>query len=210
MLLRIRQKILNNKRRSIWLQASLYKWGPRFVTVDGHYANKKYFLKSWWRNAFLASMFLQWSTLQWLPCSACAHTKGLNLTIGWHHGWPPACVWALMCCWISRSWHLAHTWRACLVWVGEPDKYLAYLPGLGWGTWLIPGVPILSHPPSPHKPNPFIRNSFPVPQGRKNTDREQVELVSFLAKTNWTKKTENERQKTHNPNKRQISFCDLY
>ena len=147
-------------------------------------------------------VFLQWSTLQWLPCSACAHTKGLNLTIGWHHGWPPACVWALMCCWISRSWHLAHTWRACLVWVGEPDKYLACLPGLGWRTWLIPGVPILSHPPSPHKPNPFIRNSFPLPQGCKNADGKQVEFFSFLAKINW-------KNYDWNPNKRQISFCDL-
>ena len=125
-------------------------------------------------------VYLQWSTLQWLPCSACAHTKGLNLTIGWHHGWPPACVWALMCCWISRSWHLAHTWRACLVWVGEPDKYLACLPGLGWRTWLIPGVPILSHPPSPNKPNPFIRNSFPLPQGCKNADGKQDEFFCFF------------------------------
>ena len=176
--------------------------GTAFLTLLTDTMQTKNIFKPRWRIASLASMYLQWSTLQWLPCSACAHTKGLNLTIGWHHGWPPACVWALMCCWISRSWHLAHTWRACLVWVGEPDKYLAYLPGLGWGTWLIPGVPILSHPPSPHKPNPFIRNSFPLPQGCKNADGKQVEFFSFLAKINW-------KNYDWNPNKRQISFCDL-
>ena len=168
--------------------------GTAFLTLLTDTMQTKNIFKPRWRIAFLASMYLQWSTLQWLPCSACAHTKGLNLTIGWHHGWPPACVWALMCCWISRSWHLAHTWRACLVWVGEPDKYLAYLPGLGWGTWLIPGVPILSHPPSPHKPNPFIRNSFPLPQGCKNANKLSSSL--FWQKTIGRNKTENEKPTT--------------
>ena len=106
-----------------------------------------------------------------------------------------------------KSDHWLAPWMATSMCVGfnvlldfpilTPGAYLACLPSMGWGTWLIPGVPILSHPPSPHKPNPFIRNSFPLPQGCKNTDREQVELVSFLAKTNWTKK--NWKWKAKNP-----------
>ena len=102
---------------------------PRFwhcwQTLD---ANKKYFSKSRWRIAFLASMCV--STVKHIVMTSL-------LCMRPYQGF--------------KSDHWLAPWMATSMCVGfnvlldfpilTPGAYLACLPSMGWGTWQIPGVP---------------------------------------------------------------------
>ena len=106
---------------------------PRFwhcwQTLD---ANKKYFSKSRWRIAFLASMCVS-STVKHIAMTSL-------LCVRPYQGF--------------KSDHWLAPWMATSMCVGfnvlldfpilTPGAFLACLPSMGWGTWQIPGVPAWS------------------------------------------------------------------
>ena len=202
MLLRICQKILNNKRRSIWRQAGLYKWGPRFCHC--------------WRTLYKQKIFFKILAKNCVPCSHVSTVKHIVMT-------------SLLCVHPYqglKSDHWLAPWMATSMCVGfnvlldfpilTPGAYLACLPSMGWGTWQIPGVPAWSRlenltntwradlkPPTFSPQAQSVHPEFLSSASGLQECRWQTSWVlPFLAKIDW-------KNYNWNPNKRQISFCDL-